>query len=163
MLLSDNKTSDLPITLIKIASKPLSRFLCIVINHSFQTGTYPYKLKFAIVTPTHKGNCHLTLGNYRPISLLPVFSKIIEKLMDVRLMQFITKENILFDHQYGFQKNKTTSLAILDIYTKIVSSIENNDIACGIFLDFAKALDTVNHAILLKKMEHYGIRGLPLS
>ena len=73
------------------------------------------------------------------------------------------KENILFDHQYGFQKNKTTSLAILDIYTKIVSSIENNDIACGIFLDFAKAFDTVNHSILLQKMEHYGTRGLPLS
>ena len=79
--------------------------------------------------------------------------------MHVRLMKFITKENILSDNQYGFQKNKTTSLTILDIYTKIVSSIENNDIACGIFLDFAKAFDTVNHSILLQKMEHYGIRG----
>ena len=66
--------------------------------------------------------------------------------MHVRL----TKENILFDRQYGFQKNKTTSLAILDIYTKIVSSIENSDIACGIFLDFAKAFDTVTHYVTTK-------------
>ena len=83
--------------------------------------------------------------------------------MYVRLMKFLMKENILFDHQYGFQKNKTTSHAILDIYTKIVSSIENKDIACGIFLDFAKAFGTVNHTILLQKLEHYGIRGLPLA
>ena len=127
ILLSDSKSSDLPIKLIKLASKPLSKFLCIIINHSFQTGTFPNKLKFAIVTPIHKGNCHLTLGNYRQISLLPVFSKIIEKLMYVRLMKFLMKKNILFDHQYGFQKNKITSHAILDIYTKIVSSIENKD------------------------------------
>ena len=70
-------------------------------------------------------------------------------------MKFLTKENILFDRQYGFQKNKATSLAILDIYTKIVS--------CGIFLDFATAFDTANHSILLQKMGHCGIRGLPLS
>ena len=106
ILLSDSKSSDLPIKLIKIASKPLSRFFCIIINHSFQTGTFPNKLKFAIVTPIHKRNCHLTLGNHRPISLLPVFSKIIEKLMYVRLMKFLMKENILFDHQYGFPKKQ---------------------------------------------------------
>ena len=62
--------------------------------------------------------------------------------MHVRVLKFITKENILFDHQYGFQKNKTTSLAILDIYAKIVSSIENSDITCGILLDFAREFDT---------------------
>ena len=84
--------------------------------------------------------------------------------MHVRLMKFITKENILFDHQYGFQKNKTTSLTQFLTFTqKIVSSIENNDIACGIFLDFARAFDTVNHSISLQKMEHYSNRGLSLS
>ena len=69
ILLSENKASDLPIKLIKIAFKPI--FLCIIVNHSFQTGTFPCKLKFAIVTPIHKGKCQLTLGNYRPISILP--------------------------------------------------------------------------------------------
>ena len=77
-------------------------------------------------------------------------------------MKFITKENTLFNHQYGFQKNKTTSLAILDIYTKIVSALENSGIACRVFLDFSKAFDTVNHSILLKKLENYGISGIPL-
>ena len=117
ILPSDSKSSNLPIKLIKIASKPLSRFLCIIINHSFQMGTFPNKLKFAIVTPIHKGNCQLTLGNYRPISLLPVFSKIIEKLMYVRLMKFLIKENILFDHQYGFQKTQLLHIQFL-IFTQ---------------------------------------------
>ena len=83
--------------------------------------------------------------------------------MHVRLMKFIRKENILFVHQYGLQKK--TTLAILDIYTKIVSSIENNDIACGIFLDLPKYLCInlcVNHSILLQKMEHYGIKGFTI-
>ena len=69
----------------------------------------------------------------------------------------------LFGHQYGFQPKKTPMMAILDAYTKIIDAIEKNELTCCIFLDFAKAFDTVNHNILLKKMEIYGIRGLPLK
>ena len=70
---------------------------------------------------------------------------------------------ILFKHQFGFQKQKSTEHAILDIYNNIITAIENKETPCCIFLDFAKAFDTVNHEILLNKLEHYGIRGLPLS
>ena len=77
-----------------------------------------------------------------------------------RLLNFLSLNNSLFEHQFGFQPKKTTSMAILDIYTKIVQAFENNENACCIFLDFAKAFDTVNHNILLNKLENYGIRGL---
>ena len=161
--LSESTASDIPVRLIKVAINPISEMLSHIFNHSFENGIFPEKLKFGIVIPAHKGDSKLSLNNYRPISLLPIFSKILERLVHKRLMNFLTKHNTLFEHQFGFQPNKTTSMAILDIYTKIVSALENKEIACCIFLDFAKAFDTVNHNILLQKLENYGIRGLPLK
>ena len=79
--------------------------------------------------------------------------------MHRRLLNFLSSNGTLFEHQYGFQPKKTTNMAILDIYAQIVESFANNDIACSVFLDFAKAFDTVNHNILLEKLENYGIRG----
>ena len=76
--------------------------------------------------------------------------------MHKRLLGFLTLNNTLFEHQYGFQPKKTTTMAILDVYTKIIDALEKNELICCIFLDFAKAFDTVNHNILLKKMENYG-------
>ena len=159
-LLSLTVASDILIKLIKIASAKLSKTLCGIFNHSFETSNYPDKLKFATVTPAHKADSKMSLNDYRPISVLPVFSKILERLMHRRLMNFLTKNDTLFDHQYGFQTKKTTSMAILDIYSKIVVAFENNEIACSIFLDFAKAFDTVDHNILLSKLDNYGIRGM---
>ena len=101
--------------------------------------------------------------NYRPISILPIFNKIFEKLMYSKVTDFITKHNIIFPHQFGFQKLKSTSMAILDVRSELVDAIENKKFSCCIFLDFAKAFDTVNHEILLKKLEHYGIRGVVLD
>ena len=76
--------------------------------------------------------------------------------MQERLLSY----NIIYEHQYGFQRNKSTELAIMDLYIKLVGAIEKKDYSCGVFLDFAKAFDTVNHKILIKKLEHYGIRGI---
>ena len=149
--------------MIKLAIEPLSKFLSHIYNHSFETGTFPTKLKSAIVTPIHKTDSKLYLNNYRPISVLPIFSKVLERLMHSRLMNFLTNNKSLFEHQFGFQQNKTTNMAILDIYSNIVEAIENNETPCCIFLDFAKAFDTVNHKILLQKLMNYGIRGLPLK
>ena len=161
--LSEGITSDIPIKLIKLGATPISTALSLIFNLSFSTGIFIDKLKFAIVSPIHKGESKLSLTNYRPISVLPVFSKIIERLMHKRLLKFLTNNNILFEHQFGFQPNKTTNMAILDLYSKIVNSLENKLISCCIFLDFAKAFDTVNHSTLLKKLENIGIRGLPLN
>ena len=102
----------------------------------------------------------MLLINYRPISIFPLFSKILEKIMQERLIKYLSKYNIIYEHQYGFQKNKSTSLAIMDLYSKLVDSFEKKQYSGGVFLDFAKAFDTVDHKILIKKLEHYGFRGV---
>ena len=80
--------------------------------------------------------------------------------MQFRLVKYLEEQNIIYEHQFGFQRNKSTSLAILDVHAKIIEAIENKQLACSVFLDFAKAFDTVNHDILLGKLNHYGIRGI---
>jgi len=98
-------------------------------------------------------------SNYRPISVLPIISKLLEKLMHSRLSNFFDKNDTIFKHQFGFQNKKSTEYAILDIYSIIIEALEKKKIPCCIFLDFAKAFDTVNHNILLQKLKYYGIRG----
>ena len=80
--------------------------------------------------------------------------------MNVRMVKFLTQNKIIFEHQYGFQERKSTSLAILDLQSQLINNIENKLFSCSIFLDFSKAFDTVNHDILLEKLEHYGFRGV---
>ena len=161
--LPESKASDVPIKIIKSSTDQLSTYLSNIYNLSFASGNYIDELKFATVSPAHKGDSKFSLNNYRPIYVLPVFSKILERLVHKRLLNFLIKNKLLFDHQFGFQPNKTTEMAILDIYSKIVSALEDKKIACCILLDFAKAFDTVNHNILLRELEHFGIRGIPLD
>ena len=137
--------------------------LCEIINLSFNTGKFPDALKIAKVIPIYKGGASDELNNYRPISLLSIFDKIIEKLMHKQLYNFLQENNVLFTNQFGFQKNRSTSLALIQIIEKIRESIDNKKIGCGIFIDLSKAFDTVNHDILLQKMSHYGIRGTSLQ
>ena len=166
MSLDSTKASDIydiSVKLLKTSCQYMSKQLCDIINKSFETGQFPNKLKTAYVTPVHKAGSKLIPSNYRPISILPIISKIFEKVMAKRLQDFLTINNTLFDHQYGFQPGRSTELAILDLHSKIINAFENKKVACSIFLDFAKAFDTVNHKILLKKLSHYGIRGVALK
>ena len=101
----------------------------------------------------------MVVSNYRPISLLPIISKVFEKIMYSRLISFIDHNNILYDKEYGFQKGKSTEHAVIDIQSQIIDAFEKKEHPCCIFLDFAKAFDTVNHDILLSKLDYYGIRG----
>ena len=120
-------------------------------------------LKYAQVVPVYKGKSQLEVTNYRPISLLPIFNKIFEKLLHARLIQFLDMHKIIFNHQFGFQKNKSTSLAILDVCTQLVNAVENKQFSTCIFLDFAKAFDTVDHNILIYKLEYNGVSGITLN
>ena len=97
-------------------------------------------------------------GQY--LSYLPIISKVFEQIVHKRVYDFFISHNIICEHQFGFQKNKSTSLAVLDIYSKLIKSIENKEFSCCIFLYFAKAFDTVNHETLLLKLEHCGITGI---
>ena len=137
--------------------------LCKIINNSFISGKFPNALKIVKVIPIHKGGSTQDVNNFRPISLLSIFDKIIEKLMHVRLYEFLENNNILFKNQFGFRKQNSTIHALIQITEEIRESIEKGKFGCGIFIDLRKAFDTVNHNILLRKLDHYGIRGTTLQ
>ena len=123
----------------------------------------PDILKVSKVTPTDKGADITETTNFWPVSTLSAFTQIFEKLVYKQLISFIEKYDILCQYQFGFRKGRSTEQAIAEITDNLKSAIDNNLCTCGVFLDFAKAFDTVNHNILLQKMETYGIRGLPLQ
>ena len=131
-----------------MSATAISPNLSIIFNKSIQEGTFPELYKTAKVIPLHKGGSTLSVNTFRLISLLPIISKIFEKLIFIRLMSFLSKYNILTDFQYGFQSKKSTELAvnaINAIFINVVKAFEEKNMAFGIFLDFAKAFDTVDH------------------
>jgi retron-type reverse transcriptase len=121
------------------------------------TGIVPIDFKLANIIPVYKTGSQTYLGNYRPISLLSIFNKILEKLMYNRLLHFLDRNDIFFEKQFGFHSGHSIDLWIID---KIQKAIDDRSTSCGIFLDFSKAFDTVNHKILIKKLEHYCICGV---
>ena len=137
--------------------------LVYIFNKSIETGSVPTKFKIAKVVPVYKkGDSHL-LKNYRPISILPCFSKLIEKCIFNRVYSFLCNNDILSKSQYGFRRNHSTTHALIDLQDKIISAIDKNNFGLGIFMDLSKAFDIVDHEILLYKLKHYGIRGTALK
>ena len=130
-----------------------------VFNKSLQTCIVPDKLKIAKVIPLYKNDNPEQFKNYRPISILPCFSKIIERIMYNRLYSFLTKHNILSEKQYGFRKKYATYMALIDLVNKISSNFDEKKYTVGVFLDLSKAFDTIDHTILINKLQCYGVRG----
>ena len=144
---------------LKCISDSIAYPLAQIANLSFQQGVFPEELKIAAVTPLYKAKDPMMFNNYRPISLISVFAKILERLMYNRLLKFINKHQIFNKHQFGFRDKHSTFMALIILLENLVNAIDNGKCAVGIFLDFQKAFDTVDHCILLDKLYFYGIRG----
>ena len=120
------------------------------------SGIFPDKLKIAKVIPIFKKGDDTDVNNYRPISLLPAISKIIEKGIYNQTYNYFDQNKIFFAHQYGFRKQHSTELAVLELVDRTIYNLDNDETPINIFLDLSKAFDTLNHIILLNKLHHYG-------
>ena len=137
--------------------------MAFIFNKSLSKGVVPKNLKCSLISPVYKSEDKSIVSNCRPVSVLPCFSKILEKLMFKRLMSFIDKHKILHQDQFGFRKSHFTEMAIISLTQKITEAIENKKFTIGIFFNLSKAFDTVDHSILLDKLEYYGIRGITIN
>ena len=151
-------TDEIPEYVVKQCIEQLKIPLTDIYNASLESGIFPDKLKIEKVIPIHKKGDARDVCNYRPISLLPVFSKLLEKLMYSRLAEFIERNEVLTEAQHGFRTKKSVETA-LQIFTKSVQeAIERKMNPIGIFLDLTEAYDVLNHRVLLSKLDTYGIR-----
>ncbi len=144
---------------LKLFRHSLSPIFATLFNNCMYAGIFPDRLKIARVIPLYKSGDRSDITNYRPISLLPVFSKIFEKLIHSRVSSFLEKHNVIYNKQFGFRKRHSTIHALNTAVTQVVNSLNSKQAVLGIFLDFSKAFDTIKHDILMDKLEHYGIRG----
>ena len=162
-----NKTStdynEIDMIIVKRVIHGISKPLMHIFNLSLQTRQFPNNMKIAKVVLLYKTGDKHQFTNYRPVSLLPQFSKILEKVFNNRLDNFIEKHSLINDNQYGFRNNRSTSQALIELIEEITNSIDSKRYAVGVFIDLKKAFDTINHEILFSKLEQYGIRGLALE
>ena len=155
----DNISMKLLQDLGHCVSYPIS----MIVNRSLSEGVVPKSMKVAKVVPIYKSKDHQLFTNYRPISLLPTVSKILEKVIHIRLYNFLSSQAVFYHSQYGFRAKHSTVHAVCELVHEILRSFEQRTYTLATFLDLSKAFDTIDHDILLHKLSHYGIRGIALQ
>ncbi|CAH2236938.1 jg23386 [Pararge aegeria aegeria] len=151
------------IKILKQNKETIASLLVHICNLSFNSGTFPNIFKKSIVTPVYKQGDKNIISNYRPISILPAMSKILERIINKQLVKYLESNNLLANNQYGFRKQRSATDAVFDLVDGVVRHIDDGEKCLAIFLDLAKAFDTVSIPILIQKLEQLGIRGLQLQ
>ena len=154
---------DIPQHLLKTTIWCILTPLKNIINSSLSSGIFPHKLKIAKVIPIYKKEDKSDPNNYRPVSILSCISKIFEKIIYKRTYNFLLKQSVFTNSQYGFLKHRSTEDAILEMQNTILNNTKNKQTSCSLFLDLCKAFGTINHTILINKLAYYGIRGTALK
>ena len=152
--------NSIPTYIMKTLDTKICAPLQKIFNLSMKSGVHPDILKLSKTIPVYKKGSRLLVSNYRPISLLSNLNKILEKIVHKKIYTFLEDNKSIYSLQFGFRKKHSADDALIKITETIRNALDNNKIACGIYVDLQKAFDTVNHDILLAKMEHYGIRGI---
>ena len=158
----NGKSSDLPLVVVKRCISLIAGHLSCFYNNFMKIGVFPKVLKLGKITPVFKKGDAQLLDNYRPISIIPLFGKIFEKIIYKRLYSFCLANGVIYDKQFGFREHHSTGHAINYSINKITCEIQNKNHVIGIFLDLSKAFDTIDHCKMLSKLEHYGIRSIAL-
>ena len=148
---------------LNIPSENFVVLLSTYLTHRYRAGIFPDLMKIAIVSPVFRTVGTVDIGNYRPFPVLPCFSKILERVMYNRLYKYLTDQKILQPQQFSFRKGHSTEHAIAQLVDQNYESFKNDNCTICIFIDLSKAFDTVDHTILLKKLEIYGITGANLA
>ena len=128
-----------------------------------QTGTFPDLMKLAEVIPLYKGKSRESETNYRPISLLTTMSKVVEKVVYSRVYTFLSNTGQICESQYGFRSKHSCEHAVAHVVGSVLKNLENNKSTISVMLDLSKAFDTIEHSIMLQKLELFGVRGVCLN
>ena len=155
--------NEISLKLLKRCSSEFSKPLSHICNHSLIAEVFPQRLKHAIVKPLFKNSNKSIPSNYRPISLLTSFSKVFEKVMYSRLINYFNSNNIITPSQFGFRKGMSMDMATFKLILEILEALDKKQYAMGIFCDLAKAFDCINHDLLLQKLHFYGIDNVTLK
>ena len=131
-----------------------------IVNISFEMGFFPDRMKIAKVIPILKSGLKDSFTNFRPVSLLPQFSKILKKILNNRLNKFLEINNTLANSQYGFRNNSATSHALIGLHEQLTKSIDDKLSTIDVFIDLKKAFDTIDYTMMLQKLNRYGIRDI---